>query len=98
MLGPRASRERCRRSGAYESASRAQNADARNPHQQRGFSHSVEHGESGGPFFAWWPNNDPRIVGVVAAGGSFGDDRDNALGGGPNLVDLVDWARANWPA
>jgi V8-like Glu-specific endopeptidase len=59
---------------------------------------SLEHGESGGPFFAWWPNNDPRIVGVVAAGGSFGDDRDNALGGGPNLVDLVDWARANWPA
>lgn len=59
---------------------------------------SLTYGESGGPFFAWWPNNDPRIVGVVSGGGDFSGDHDNALAGGPNLIDLIEWARANWPA
>lgn len=59
---------------------------------------SLNHGDSGGPFFAWFDNgNQVRVVGVVSGEAGFGDDADNALSGGDNLVNLIDWARSNWP-
>ena len=64
-------------------------------------------GDSGGPFWAWFPTshgNTPRIVAVTAAELDFGTslgfvtihDHDNALAGGADLVRLVEWARQNW--
>ena len=63
------------------------------------------HGDSGGPFWAWFPDNDPRIVAVVSSEADFSTeiwpivihDHDNAAAGGADMVHLVDWARANWP-
>ena len=59
---------------------------------------SLNHGNSGGPFFAWFENGTQvRACGVVSSEVSFNGDADNAVSGGDNLVNLVDWARANWP-
>jgi V8-like Glu-specific endopeptidase len=59
---------------------------------------SLNNGNSGGPFFSWFTDGNVRICGVVSGGLSFGDDRDNALAGGDNMVGLIDWGRSNWPA
>ena len=59
---------------------------------------SLNHGNSGGPFFAWFTDGQVRLCGVVAAGFSFGDDRDNAIAGGDDMVHLINWGRSNWPA
>jgi hypothetical protein len=59
---------------------------------------SLNHGASGGPFFAWFESGTQiRLIGNVGGETSFNGDRDNSLAGGPNLVSLIDWARANWP-
>jgi len=59
---------------------------------------SLNHGNSGGPFFAWFDNGTQvRACSVVSSEVSFGGDSDNSLSGGDNMVNLVDWARANWP-
>lgn len=59
---------------------------------------SLNHGNSGGPFFAWFENGTQvRACGVVSSEVSFNGDADNSVSGGDNLVNLVDWARANWP-
>ena len=59
---------------------------------------SLNHGNSGGPFFAWFENGSQvRACGVVSSEVSFNGDADNSVSGGDNLVNLVDWARANWP-
>jgi V8-like Glu-specific endopeptidase len=59
---------------------------------------SLNHGNSGGPFFAWFENGTQvRACGVVSSEVSFDGDADNSVSGGDNLVNLVDWARANWP-
>jgi V8-like Glu-specific endopeptidase len=59
---------------------------------------SLNHGNSGGPFFAWFENGSQvRACGVVSSEVSFDGDADNSVSGGDNLVNLVDWARANWP-
>lgn len=58
---------------------------------------SLEHGSSGSPFFGWFDGGNVRLCGVVGGGTSFDGDMDNRLSGGSNLVNLIDWARANWP-
>ena len=59
---------------------------------------SLNHGNSGGPFFAWFENGSQvRACGVVSSEVSFNGDNDNSVSGGDNLVNIVDWARANWP-
>jgi V8-like Glu-specific endopeptidase len=61
----------------------------------------LNHGNSGGPMFAWWNNGtDPRIVGVVSSqeidpGSSI---HDNVFAGGDGFVNLCAWGRSNWPA
>jgi hypothetical protein len=62
---------------------------------------SLNHGNSGGPFWAWFLVNnriDPRIIGVVSAEGAEPEiprDHDNFLAGGQALHDLIVWGRAN---
>jgi V8-like Glu-specific endopeptidase len=54
-------------------------------------------GMSGGPFWAWFDigggNLEPRITGVISAGGG----ESNWLAGGSEMVHLVDNARSRWP-
>jgi V8-like Glu-specific endopeptidase len=59
---------------------------------------SLNKGNSGGPFFAWFNDGHVRLCGVVSGGLSFGDDRDNAIAGGDDMVNLISWGRNNWPA
>jgi len=60
----------------------------------------LNHGNSGGPMFAWWNNGtDPRIVGVVSSQET--EDKatnDNVFASGDGLVNLCAWGRSNWPA
>jgi V8-like Glu-specific endopeptidase len=59
---------------------------------------SLNYGASGGPFFGWFDNGSQiRVIGAVTGETGFGDDVDNSLAGGPNMVNLIDWGRANWP-
>lgn len=64
----------------------------------------LNHGNSGGPCFAWWNNGtDPRIVGVVSGQESeyqfpFSTINDNVFASGDGLVNLCAWGRTNWPA
>lgn len=60
-------------------------------------------GDSGGPFFGFW-NDGPYAIGTVSGGerisGGFfgiGDEDNNISAGGNAMVDLVRWARNNWP-
>jgi V8-like Glu-specific endopeptidase len=59
---------------------------------------SLNHGNSGGPFFSWFDDGHVRLCGVVAAGANFGDDNDNAVAGGPDMVGLINKGRSDWPA
>ena len=64
----------------------------------------LNHGNSGGPCFAWWNNGtDPRIVGVVSGQEQeyqfpFSINDDNVFAAGDGFVNLCAWGRANWPA
>jgi V8-like Glu-specific endopeptidase len=65
----------------------------------------LNHGNSGGPMFAWWNNGtDPRIVAVVSSQLSdaqqppFPSPNDNVFAGGDAFVNLCAWGRSNWPA
>jgi len=60
-------------------------------------------GDSGGPFFGFW-NGSPYAVGATSGGESitgtpFGwwNEDNNIEAGGRSMVDLVQWAHANWP-
>jgi V8-like Glu-specific endopeptidase len=59
----------------------------------------LNHGNSGGPMFAWWNNGtDPRIVAVVSSQET--EDRsinDNVFASGDGFVNLCAWGRSNWP-
>jgi len=59
---------------------------------------SLNNGNSGGPFFAWFTDGQVRHCGVVSGGLTFDGDRDNARAGGDDMVHLIDWGRSNWPA
>ncbi|MDQ0938914.1 serine protease [Streptomyces sp. V1I1] len=56
-------------------------------------------GNSGGPMFAFFGEQDPRITAVQS--GFQADDEDmgriNVAAGGPGLNRLVAWGRTNWP-
>jgi V8-like Glu-specific endopeptidase len=64
----------------------------------------LNHGNSGGPSFAWWNNGtDPRIVGVVSGQETeyqfpFSTRNDNVFASGDGFVNMCAWGRANWPA
>jgi V8-like Glu-specific endopeptidase len=64
----------------------------------------LNHGNSGGPSFAWWNNGtDPRIVGVVSGQETeyqfpFSTRNDNVFASGDGFVNLCAWGRSNWPA
>ncbi len=60
-------------------------------------------GESGGPMFGFW-NDGPYAIGTTSggetiSGGIFGigNEDNNIAAGGNDMVDLVNWARTNWP-
>jgi len=59
---------------------------------------SLNHGNSGGPFFSWFTDSQVRLCSVVSSAVSFNGDRDNALAGGDDMISLIEWGRANWPA
>ena len=67
----------------------------------------LNHGNSGGPMYAWW-EGDPRVVGVVVGGKEYsspgfwpwqwGNKRKiNVVAGGSAFCKLIAWARTNWP-
>ena len=64
----------------------------------------LNHGNSGGPMYAWWNNGtDPRIVGVVSSEETeykfpFSSRNDNVFASGDGLMNLCAWGRSNWPA
>jgi hypothetical protein len=59
-------------------------------------------GDSGGPFFGTWPDA-PYIIGTVSGGESGWEKLDrenedtNICAGGPDLVNLINYWRTNWP-
>lgn len=59
-------------------------------------------GDSGGPFFAWWADGWPYIVGEVSGQEEeyqfpwYTEDNNIAAAGSP-MVDLILWALSNWP-
>ncbi|MEA3204382.1 MAG: hypothetical protein QOI63_2064 [Thermoplasmata archaeon] len=53
-------------------------------------------GESGGPFFGWWPDHMPYAIGTDSGGEDTFWEDDNFEAGGRAMVDLVQWARDNW--
>ena len=63
----------------------------------------LNHGNSGGPMFAWWNNGtDPRIVGVVSGEETeyqfpFSSRNDNVFASGDGFTNLCAWGRSNWP-
>ncbi|MFF0747952.1 trypsin-like serine peptidase [Streptomyces sp. NPDC004267] len=59
---------------------------------------SLNHGNSGGPFFSTFDDGNTRLCGVVSGEGSFDGDVDNALASGEDMVALIDGGRADWPA
>jgi V8-like Glu-specific endopeptidase len=62
----------------------------------------LNHGNSGGPIFAWWNNGaDPRLVGVVSSQETeykfpFSTRNDNVFASGDGFVNLCAWGRSNW--
>jgi hypothetical protein len=58
-------------------------------------------GDSGGPFFAFWDDGFPYIVGVVSGQEQeyqfpFSEEYNNVAAAGAAMVAFVAWARANW--
>jgi V8-like Glu-specific endopeptidase len=59
-------------------------------------------GDSGGPFFAWWADGSPYIVGEVSGQEEeyqfpFSTEDNNIAAAGSPMVDLIIWAINNWP-
>jgi hypothetical protein len=63
----------------------------------------IASGDSGGPFWGFWDDNFPYVVGTVSGnevifGPSWAGGEDNNISaGGGALSDLLAWARSNWP-
>lgn len=60
-------------------------------------------GDSGGPFWATWPDGFPYVIGTVSGGEVFTNPNGqvvkdcNNVAGGNAVNDLIRWGRANWP-
>jgi hypothetical protein len=52
-------------------------------------------GDSGGPFWGFWPDGIPYVIGTVSGHESSPDY--NICAGGNPLSNLLAWARATWP-
>jgi hypothetical protein len=74
-------------------------------HDNSGDAMQLEHhgdstgGDSGGPFFSFWPDGFPYVIGTVSGGESItgsGAEDNNICAGGKALVDLIKWGLANW--
>ncbi len=72
-----------------------------------GDAEEIEHqgdvtaGDSGGPFFSFWADGFPYVIGTISGGESIsgsGAEDNNIAAGGKAMVDLIIWALANWPA
>jgi hypothetical protein len=64
---------------------------------------SLNHGDSGGPVFGWWPDG-PHIVGVISGEGTldpvvtdWSSRSANWAAGGSPMPDLVNQARSDYP-
>jgi hypothetical protein len=75
-------------------------------HDNSGDAMQLEHhgdstsGDSGGPFFSFWPDGFPYVVGTVSGGEAIsgsGAEDNNICAGGKAVVDLIKWGLANWP-
>jgi len=56
-------------------------------------------GDSGGPFFSFWPDGFPYVIGTVSGGESLTGkeaEDNNICAGGQAIVDLIKWGLANW--
>lgn len=60
-------------------------------------SASIVPGASGGPFFDWWPDGYPYVVGVTSGFGTLEFDPDNWAGGGAPLLQAVHQALNDYP-
>lgn len=57
----------------------------------------IASGDSGGPFWGYWPQDStPYVVGTVS--GHIGSVDENVCAGGAALSNLLQWGRTNWPA
>src|SRR5258707_1307730 len=74
-------------------------------HDNSGDAMQLEHqgdstkGDSGGPFFGFWPDGYPYVVGTVSGGEQLfgrGAEDNNICAGGKAVVDLIKWGLANW--
>jgi hypothetical protein len=74
-------------------------------HDNSGDAMQLEHqgdstgGDSGGPFFGFWPDGFPYVIGTVSGGELItggGAEDNNICAGGKALVDLIKWGLANW--
>jgi hypothetical protein len=74
-------------------------------HDNSGDAMQLEHqgdstpGDSGGPFFSFWPDGFPYVIGTVSGGEAItgsGAEDNNICAGGKAIVDLIKWGLANW--
>jgi len=74
-------------------------------HDNSGTAMQLEHqgdstgGDSGGPFFSFWPDGFPYVIGTVSGGESLTGkeaEDNNICAGGQAIVDLIKWGLANW--
>ena len=85
----------------FEDADTVEDADSEGDGLLLETEASLAHGNSGGPFCAWFstPNGpDPRVIGVVSSQGNldvFPQDHDNFLAAGKIASDLIKWGRVN---
>jgi hypothetical protein len=60
----------------------------------------VTNGDSGSPFFSFWPDGFPYAVGTTSGGEQIfgpGAEDNNIAAGGAAMVHLIQWAHTNWP-
>lgn len=74
-------------------------------HDNSGDAMQLEHqgdstgGDSGGPFFSFWPDGLPYVIGTVSGGEQItgrGAEDNNICAGGKAVVDLIKWGLTNW--
>ena len=54
-------------------------------------------GDSGAPFWATWSDGFPYAIGTISGGEKTSEEDDNIAAGGKAMIDLINWARSNWP-